>query len=259
MIRIPFSSFCLMPGFLVIGAQKAGTSSLFNYLKQHPYISPPIMNKELHYFDLHYKRGDRWYRAQFPFNHTNKVSGEKSPYYLFHPLSPERAYEFNKNFRILVLLRDPVKRAYSHYNHEIENGREYRPFRVAVEQEINNVKKDHKKIMNSDINYSFTHQRYSYFMRGLYEEQLNLWLSYFPKESIYIQRSEKFFEEPQTVCSEIFQFLDLPDYKPNTKTRYNPGKYNPMKESDKFWLANLYKNPNIRLAKKYGVDISDWE
>ena len=258
-IRSPLSDFCATPFFLIIGAQKAGTSSLFHYLNQHPDIVPPVVKGEVHYFDLHYDRSKKWYLGHFPLRRTRELVIEKSPYYFYHPLAPKRSYQFNNYFRLVALVRDPVKRAYSHYHHEIENGREERSFRQAVEEEMENVETDHFRLANNEMTYSFSHQRYSYFARGRYAEQLDLWLSYFSRNQLYLETAERFFRKPQTVCSEIFDFLGVSGYTVSTGKTHNPGSYKgPMSEKDKQWLADLYREPNHRLASEYEVDINAW-
>ncbi|MCF8111446.1 MAG: sulfotransferase domain-containing protein [Desulfobacteraceae bacterium] len=257
-IRRPFTFTCMIPNFLIIGAQKAGTTSLFRYMLQHPDILKPLVNRELHYFDLHYHRGPNWYRAHFPFQRKEKITGEKSPYYIFHPLVPERCHAFNSDFRLILLLRDPVKRAYSHFHHEIENGRENRSFRQAVEEEMGDVENDHLRLARSEIDYSATHQYYSYFARGRYVEQLDLWTKFFARDQIYLETAERFFKESRGVCSEIFDFLGLKPFQTFTGRRHNPGKYNPLPEAEKRWLADLFRDSNQKLSEAYGVDISDW-
>ncbi len=257
-IRQPLSNLYLIPDFLILGAQKSGTSSLFLYLSQHPDILSPCVNKELHYFDLNFKQSSKWYRAHFPFKKQGKITGEKSPYYIFHPLAPRRCREFNPEFKLIALLRDPVKRAYSHFHHEIENGRESRPFRRAVEEEMDRVEKDHDLLAQGEIDHSFAHQRYSYFARGRYADQLDLWTRFFPRKQIYLETAERFFRDPQAVCLEIFDYLNVYPWKITAARLHNKGTYPPMSREDMLWLAGLYKEQNARLAEVYGVDISDW-
>lgn len=257
-IRRPLAPLCMSPAFLMLGAQKAGTTSLFYYLTQHPDILMPVVQKELHYFDLNYHFGPKWYQSHFPLQRNGKITGEKSPYYIYHPLVPRRSHAFNPNLKFIVLLRDPVKRAYSHFHHEIENGRENRSFRQAVDSEVERVEIDHLKLARSEITYSASHQRYSYYARGKYLEQLDLWMEFFPRDQLYLETAERFFKEPQTICFEIFDFLGLEPYQSSTEKRYNPGKYNPISESDKYWLADMYREANQKLKKAYGVEISDW-
>jgi hypothetical protein len=142
------------PAFLIIGAQKAGTSSLFRYLSQHPDIRLP-KRKELHFFDLQYSNGIDWYERLFPRKKIIKrqITGEASPFYLFHPLVPERVFNHYPNIRLIVLLRNPVDRAYSHFH--MERNRNAEPedsFMRAVELEFDRIALEKQQITHGIIN-----------------------------------------------------------------------------------------------------------
>ncbi|HEX9782521.1 MAG TPA: hypothetical protein VGA56_07280, partial [Opitutaceae bacterium] len=104
-----------MPDFIILGAQKAGTTSLYAYLLEHPQVLP-ARKKEVHYFDLRYERGERWYRSHFPSQRAMQargrslgnrvITGEATPYYLFYPRAPERVASVVPNAKFIVLLRD---------------------------------------------------------------------------------------------------------------------------------------------------------
>ena len=125
-----------LPDFLILGAQKAGTTALYSYLRKHPSIIGPSW-KEVSYFDRHYARGPAWYRGNFPnkLRTRGALVGEASPSYLFHPLGPRRVRELVPEARLVALLRDPVDRALSHYNHERALGREPLSFEDALAAE----------------------------------------------------------------------------------------------------------------------------
>ena len=257
-IRRPFVSLCMTPTFLIIGAQKAGTTSLLNYLTQHRSIMFPSLRKELHFFDLYFDRGAKWYQSCFPLRREGKMSVDKSPYYIFHPLAPQRAHSFDPNLKLIALLRDPVKRAYSHFHHEIENGRENRSFRQAVEEELERVETDHIRLARSEISYSAPHQRFSYYARGRYVDQIDLWMQYFRRDQLYIETAERFFREPQAICGEIFDFLNVEQILPSTTTHHNPGNYQPISKTDRVWLNGMYQESNQKIESDYGVNIGDW-
>ena len=113
-----------LPSALVIGAQRSGTTSIFNYLIQHPDVVAPL-GKEIHYFDLHYDQGVRFYRGRFPYSHrlrNGAITLDATPYYLVHPLAPERAAGLLPDIKLIALLRNPIERAFSHYQHEVRGG-----------------------------------------------------------------------------------------------------------------------------------------
>ncbi|HYF40703.1 MAG TPA: sulfotransferase domain-containing protein, partial [Gemmatimonadales bacterium] len=146
-----------LPSVLLIGAQKAGTTSLFNYMAEHPAVLPPS-NKEIHYFDLNPTRGLTWYRSHFPYNHQlrdGSVTVDASPYYLAHPGVPQRAAQLLPGARLLVLLRNPVDRAYSHYQHEVRGGREPLSFEEAIAREPERLEGEEERLRADPAYYSY--------------------------------------------------------------------------------------------------------
>jgi hypothetical protein len=248
----------MTPKFLILGAQKSGTTSLIHLLAQHRDILPPVTHQEVHYFDLQYDRGHSWYRSNFPLYRSGRITGEKSPYYLYHPLVPERVAKYDENIRLIIMLRDPVTRAYSHYEMMKRRGFESRPFRAAIDEEAERVELEHIRLARGDIECSLIHQRYSYLARGRYIEQLDRWMQYFPREQFYIETAERFARETEKVCSEIFCFLDLPPANITQIKRYNAHRYDSMPEEDQKYLADYFRRFNMKLADSYGVDISAW-
>src|SRR5919204_149042 len=140
-----------LPDFLVIGAQRCGTTSLYRYLEKHPNVIGASPSKGVHYFDMNAERSLRWYRAHFPTERRRRqagsgaVTGEASPYYLFHPRGPDRVRAAVPDARLIAMLRDPVDRAYSQYQQEyargfedaetFERALELEPARLAGERE----------------------------------------------------------------------------------------------------------------------------
>src|SRR5438093_4320202 len=133
----PTSKLRVLPDFLIIGAQRAGTTSLYRYLSRHPAVAPAVLAKGAHYFDTAFDRGLPWYRGHFPTRMTAEriraregtfATGEGSPYYLFHPLAAERIAAALPGVKLVALLRDPVERASSHWVHEAERGFEQLSF-----------------------------------------------------------------------------------------------------------------------------------
>ncbi|HEV2894458.1 MAG TPA: sulfotransferase, partial [Actinomycetota bacterium] len=141
----PTAGLRLLPDYLIIGAQRAGTTSLHRYLIQHPGVRTTLRTKGVHFFDTAYGRGMSWYASRFPTKLTawyvarrhgvELRTGEASPYYLFHPHVPARVAEHLPQVRLIALLRDPVGRAYSHYQHEVARGFETLSFEEAIEAE----------------------------------------------------------------------------------------------------------------------------
>jgi hypothetical protein len=142
------------------------------------------IGQEVHYFDEYFYKSDYWYRAHFPTyfskkqlaSHTNKepMIGESSPYYMFHPLAPERMDKVLREPKLIFLLRNPIDRAYSHYRHEVRKGNEKLSFEEALDQEENRLEGAEEHLESSPRATSFPHKHYSYKKRGIYIEQIGL-------------------------------------------------------------------------------------
>lgn len=198
------------PDFLIIGAQKCGTEPLSGYLANHLQIIKEGP-REIHFFELNFERGVEWYSKQL----TRSVAGEKvllwetTPYYIYHPLVAERVYKCFPNVKLIVMLRNPVKRAWMHYNLEVAIGCEKLEFEKAIASEPDRLKGEIEKIKADEGYYSFNHQHYSYLSRGIYVEQIKNWLDYFPREQLLILKSEDFLANTRKVFSEVLDFLDI--------------------------------------------------
>ena len=224
-LREATSSLRLEPTFVILGAQKAGTSTLFRPLARHPSVQAAA-TKEVHYFDLHFCRGPRWYAAHFPLRTPGvAITGEASPYYLFHPHVPVRMRKHLPDARLIVLLRNPVDCAYSHYHHNRRKGRESLTFADAVAAESERTAGERERMLRDPSYNSFAHQHYTYVQRGHYSEQLDAFTDQFPREQLLVVRSECFFENPSKVWAATLDFLRL-DLCPLPEHRaYNSGNY----------------------------------
>ncbi len=242
-----------LPDFLIIGTQKGGTSSLFKYLLQHPQVEGSLI-KEVHFFTRRYWLGERGYRAFFPSPEGKPAAllGEATPYYLFSPETPERAASLVPGARLVILLREPVSRAYSHYQHNVRKGYERRRFEEACEADLALFEKSgslRKDPDESELNY----RRFSYVRRGIYEDQIRQWLDHFPKENIHIGRAEDLFSDTSGTVSRIGEFLGLDPFSFRTEEAYNRISYD-RKSRDAFpGLAAFYEEPNRRLLELTGI------
>lgn len=205
-----------LPDFIIIGAQKGGTSSLFHYLSQHPQIEPSSV-KEVHFFDGGldpkvdtYAKGVSWYRKHFPLRMNLKrdcIAGEASPLYLFNPLAPARISGLLPDVKLIVLLRDPTERAISHYFHEKRKKRESLPLMEALEREESRM----RPVIEAGRLRSKDYIHHSYKSRGLYLAQIERFLKFFRREQLLIVSSEDFFEQPQNILRQVFEFLEVDD------------------------------------------------
>jgi len=222
------------PDFLIIGVQRGGTSSLFRYLMEHPQIASPT-DKEIHFFDLNFHRGWDWYIEQFPFlannnNQQNKegkkiITGEASPYYIFHPLVPQRVKQYCPDIKLIILLRDPIARAISHYHHCVRFKLETETLELAIELEEKRLQGEKEKLKQDENYYSYNYQHLSYLARGKYLGQIQHWREYFPKEQILILQSEKLYQNPSSILAQVTDFLEIDpftlcEYYPHNQAEY---------------------------------------
>lgn len=244
------------PDFLILGTQKGGTNSLYNYMIQHPQIAPALQYKEVHFFDLNFERGVDWYQAQFPLisDQEKILLGEASPYYLFHPLVPNRVAQLFPNVKLIILLRNPADRAISHYYWEVGLGTEKLTLTAAIAQETQRLQGELEKFLDDPNYYSFNHQHYTYLARGIYLEQIERWLKYFPPEQMLILPSEDFFANPEISLNQVWNFLGLSPHQLADYKRYNPGNYSPVDGVIYQQLTEYFQPYNQDLATKLNRD-----
>ena len=249
-----------LPDFIIIGTQKAGTTSLHAYLSQHPQFLRPY-EKEVHFFDGgldpsidNYKKGQAWYRAHFPFRKNGSTSRvfEASPLYIFNPLVPGRMFNLLPQARIIAILRNPTDRAISHYFHEKQRGYESLPIMEALLEEERRLEsairlKDYK-------NYSFIH--HSYKSRGHYSEQLERYLKFFPRQQVLILNSEEFFHDQHNILRQVTDFTGVDsDFKVKDSHPRNVAKNKEQVSVEVYKYLNDYFKPhNEALYELLGKD-----
>lgn len=248
-----------LPSFLIIGAQKSGTTSLYSYLAKHPNIIPAL-KKEVHYFDLNFTKSLHWYKSFFPLLKDlgiNKITGEASPQYMFYPGAIERIKASIPEIKIIMILRNPITRAYSHYNHQVRMRREGLTFEEAIRNEPKRLFSYHSENSNEKKINKKNFIKYSYLERGKYFSQLQNVLNYFNKDQILILQSEKFNKNPQEEYNKVLKFLNLPPHKMDFTKKYNAHKYPPIKEETKQKLGEFFKPHNEKLFDLIGKRF-DW-
>ena len=218
------------PDFIVIGASRSGTTSLFRALMDHPDVVRPTFHKGVNYFDLNYFRGSSWYRAHFPSSasarrrvgrgHRPHVF-EASGYYMFHPFAPERIARDEPGVKLVVMLREPVERTYSAYQHELSRGYERETFERALDLEAERVSGEVALMRRNPAYESFAHRHQAYVARSEYAPLLTRWLEHFPREQIHVMGAEHFWNEPERTFDELSGFLGL---RPHDGIRFK--KYN---------------------------------
>lgn len=246
----------VLPDFLVIGVMKGGTTSLFQYLAKHPQINPPF-RKEIKFFDLHYKQGLNWYRAHFPLKAkmTNgSITGEATPYYIFHPLAKQRIAKHLPNAKLIAVLRNPVDRAYSHYNHMVRVGREPLSFEDALGSEDERLLREEERIVTNPAYSAFKHLHYSYKARGRYIEQIEKWLKLFSRDKMLFLSSEELYLKPSVAYEKSIDFLGLSTWLPDNFKVFNQGVYDGLLPSTRETLAKYFEPYNQQLYNLLGID-----
>ena len=239
------------PDFIIIGAQKSGTTSLENYIAQHPQILPAI-KKEIHFWYRDFDKGIPWYLAHFPPipKSVNYLTGEATPNYLENWQSASRIYQILPDVKLLVILRNPVDRAISQYYHWLRLKRENRSFEAAMNEEIKQLKQT-PHLPVGDKNY--WQEQKSYLGRGIYVEFLQKWLEIFPRKQFLIIRGEDLYQRPAATMKQVFDFLDLPEHKLSEYKKLNPGYYQPIDESTRQILSDFFQPHNQKLEKFLGI------
>ncbi|ACV64771.1 sulfotransferase [Desulfofarcimen acetoxidans DSM 771] len=192
----------MLPNFICPGVQKSATTTLYDILKQHPDIYLPKKLKEPGFFHVEerYLKGINWYEENYYSDVINeKVIGDMSTGYIFEEKALDRIIkDLGKDLKIIIILRNPVDRAYSHYLMNTRNGIESLSFREAIENEKRRIQLSNENKLN-----------YSYFSRGLYAEQIKRILRYYDKKQILIVLFEEFVKNQDFILNNIYDFLEV--------------------------------------------------
>ena len=252
----------MTPDILICGAQRCGTTSMYQALRRHPVVLRPTLAKGVHYFDVDYARGPDWYRAHFPWRwqgsllarrHGHPASTfESSPYYLFHPLAADRIGHDLPGARVLILLRDPVERAYSAHTHEAARGFETEPCERALDLEDERLDGAEANLIADPTYRSHAHQHHAYVGRGRYIEQVRRMVAAVGADRVHVIDAEDFFTDPEPVWRETTAFLSLPDAPPPHFARHNARPRSPMPDSVRRALRARYADADAELAQWWG-------
>ncbi len=244
----------LLPAFLIAGGQRCGTTSLAKALFQHPLVRRPFGRKGIHYFDTGYHHGMAWYRGHFPlaWPGARAITGESSPYYMFHPLAPQRIAADLPGVRLVVALRDPVERAYSAHAHELARGYESEPFERALELEQQRLAGADEALRDGTLRVSHAHQHHAYLARGYYICQLERLAALFGRDRIHVVDSAAFFADPAAEFARLLAFLGLPPSPAVRFGRHNARERAPMAPATRRRLEEHYAPYDERLAQWLG-------
>ncbi|SFL05316.1 sulfotransferase family protein [Shimia haliotis] len=239
--------------FVVAGAQKSGTRALAHFLRQHPDIGLSIERlPEPHYFDKRYRHKDPpqydAYHALFDAQDLSRVTGDVTPIYIFHPPSIERIKAYNPDMKVIVLLRDPVARAHSHWAMEHERGDEPRSFAFALLNEVRMYLMGKRR-----------HRVISYLQRGFYAGQIAHLYDHFPKHQCLILRSDDLRKNHAKTLHLVHEFLEVPTADLPTPKTVHSRDYAPLPRWLDRVLRATFANDLRRLETLTGLDCSDWQ
>ena len=252
----------MTPAFLICGAQRCGTTSMYQALRRHPDVLRPVLRKGVHYFDVAPERSVNWYRAHFPFTaqaalrsrRTGRatVTFESSPYYLFHPLAAARIARTLPDVTVLILLRDPVERAYSAHAHELARGFETEPFERALELEDERVGGEEEKLIADPAYLSPAHQHQAYVRRGFYFDQVRRMVDAVGRDRVHVVDADDFFLDPEPVWDAVVDFLGLAPQAGREFRRHNARPRSPMPAQLRARLTERFTESDERLEQWWG-------
>jgi Sulfotransferase domain len=254
----------MLPGFLIVGAERCGTTSLFHVLRQHPAVfSSTLPRKEVHYFDLRYQRfGLGWYQCHFPLTARARLTAgragldpvafEATANYMFHPLAPGRIHRDLPGVKLIALVRDPVERAYSAHAHQTGFGYETESFERALELEDARLAGEAERLAADPGYHSFRHDHFTYRTRGHYADQLDHLERIFGRDRIHVIDSGDFFTAPGPAYDQVLDFLGLARRGQPAFTAQNARPRSPMPASLRAALEEHYRPHDERLARWLG-------
>lgn len=238
--------------FLICGAQKSGTTTLTAYLRRHEDLYIPAQ-KELHFFD---DESINWqnpnydsYHKQFANAHLHQKWGEATPIYMYWEPSAARIRQYNPNIKIIVILRNPITRAYSHWAMETGRGAENLDFLSAITNE-------QERAASCT---ALQHRTYSYIDRGFYSVQLQRLWHYFGRDQVLVLRHEDLETNPQTTLNTVFEYLKIGKMSFGQPLCENKGSYlEPIPSKAKQYLKEIYREEIVSLGTTLNWDLNDW-
>jgi len=239
-----------LPDFFILGGMKCGTTSLFNYLAQHPDILLPE-EKELHYYDIHRYQGQTLdeYLERFPGKKEQQITGEATPFYLTHPHCPEWIHGDFPEAKFIVMMRNPVDRFWSQFNQM----KRYRHYAGTPEDAIALEKSDgesHWQKALADPEYPVDDLKMcSLLRRGCYASQLDNWLKWFDRDRFLLLFTEDLLRDRGNVVNRALEFLG---FNAVTDLRldklHHTQEYSHMTDKLRSELEDFYAPHNQRLA-----------
>jgi hypothetical protein len=252
-----------LPNFIIAGAVRCGTTSLYYNICEHSSVLPASYD-EIGFFDSNYELGINWYKSMFPTKFKMKkiesktgtcITGEDTPFYFWNKKAIKRIKKDIPKIKLIILLRNPINRAYSNYHLGVRLGSELLSFEDSIKKEIELLEKNND--FESDKIEKFLRPR-SYIAKGLYYQQIKNWFDVFSKDQILVLNTEIFSEKSDQTLKQIFNFLNLPNEKIQKIKNKKVGNYQKMNENTRECLKNIFKPHNEKLFKILGTEF-EWD
>ena len=257
----------VLPDFLVIGAKRCGTTSLYQHLSEHPCISRSP-HDNIGFFNENYHLGINWYKSLFPTKFTRDkiikkhgkfLTYDVTPQYLREPYVAKRMFQTFPKMKLVVLLRNPIDKSYSHHimgknSNTLNNNPEWEgidnkqvSFEDIVNRDIELISKYEKKNGELNDNYFRNVITKTNLARGFYAQFLRKWFDVYDRKQFLILSSSELANSTQKTLNKIFNFLEIPEYDIPDTTKINTQKYEPMKKQTREILIQFFKKYNNEL------------
>lgn len=240
--------------FLVAGVQKGGTTALFDYLREHPDLLLADV-KEVHFFDnenVDWQKPDyESYHARFtsPTDERSRLWGEATPIYIYWPRCLERIADYNPAMKLVLVFRDPIERAWSHWRMEYARGAETEPFAWCIREGRHRV--------NGDPSAPGHHREFSYVERGFYGAQVQRLLNFFPREQALFLRSEDLRLSPGRILGRVCDFLNAPHFSTFEIKESHVGQdveyEKRISTDDRDYLTKIFASDQLIFSKETGL------
>ncbi len=254
------------PELLIVGAKRGGTTSLWQYLSEHPGMLaqfPTPNTKGTYFLSEEWDRGERWWRSHFADERSRSraeaalgyrpVTGESSPYDLYHPLAAGRAARVAPNALVVAVLRNPVDRAFSHWK-ERSRHTETLGFAEAIEAEPERTAGEEARLIADPTAVSFPHRHQSYLDQGRYAPMLRRWFDRFGREAMIVVTAESFYAAPQATVDRVTDRLGLPRHTVADVTPHNDAPSAPMDPDLRAKLSVEMADDIAAVEQLLGVD-----
>ncbi|MFT7648110.1 MAG: hypothetical protein ACI8Y4_002860 [Candidatus Poriferisodalaceae bacterium] len=234
------------PSFLMIGAKRAGSTTLHRGVVEAGGVAPMFpafeQRKGMYFFDVHHQQGRRWYMSHMPtrssLERDGLIVGESTPYYLSHPHAAARAAEMLPDAKIVAVLRDPIERAHSHYGERFKQGIEYLPtFEDAIAAEPERLAGELERMLEDPTYRSWNHLNFGYIDQSRYATSLGRWLDAFPSEQVLVLRAEDLYENSSQVINQTREFLGLKRVADRVVEHHNKLEKAPLSSGVQQFLA----------------------